>query len=84
MNRIVGYSDKLIDYDDKEKIESALKNDLEWLDDNKHAEKDDLYEKMKELKGVSNPVSEAYATHGASLAEENIRALETSIVLFVY
>ncbi|KAK2998687.1 hypothetical protein RJ639_024446 [Escallonia herrerae] len=41
-----------------------------------HAKKDDLDEKMKELEGVSNPVPEAYAKHGASLAEENIRASE--------
>ncbi|KAK3041958.1 hypothetical protein RJ639_002266, partial [Escallonia herrerae] len=55
----VGDSDKLgdkIGSDDKEKIESALKDALEWLDDNQHAEKDELDEKMKELEDVFNPV----------------------------
>ncbi|KAK9161534.1 hypothetical protein Syun_007875 [Stephania yunnanensis] len=45
-----------IDSDDKEKIESALKEALEWLDDNQNAEKDDFEEKLKEVEAVCNPV----------------------------
>ncbi|KAK3017237.1 hypothetical protein RJ639_005525 [Escallonia herrerae] len=75
MKSTVGDSDKLadrIDSDDKEKIESALKDALQWLDDNQQAEKDDFDEKMKELEDLLNPViNEAYAKHGASQDEDN-------------
>ncbi|KAK2976916.1 hypothetical protein RJ640_024750, partial [Escallonia rubra] len=74
MKSSVGDSDKLgdkIDSDDKEKLESALKDALEWLDDNQHAEKDELDEKMKELEDVFNPVvRQAYAEHGRSAVED--------------
>ncbi|MCD7446956.1 Luminal-binding protein 5 [Datura stramonium] len=52
-------NDKLaekIDSDDKVKIESALKEATEWLDDNQNAEKDDYDEKMKDLEDIVNPV----------------------------
>ncbi|KAK2983228.1 hypothetical protein RJ640_023348 [Escallonia rubra] len=74
MKSTIGDSDKLadkIDSDDKEKIESALKDALEWLDDNQQAEKDDFDEKMKELEDLLNPViNQAYAKHGTSHAED--------------
>ncbi|KAA8545154.1 hypothetical protein F0562_019957 [Nyssa sinensis] len=48
-----------IDSDDKEKIESAMKDALEWLDDNQNAE--------KELEAVCNPViKQAYEKSGGS------------------
>ncbi|KAL9248119.1 hypothetical protein vseg_021478 [Gypsophila vaccaria] len=59
MKSTVADNDKLahkIDSDDKEKIEAALKDALEWLEENPNAEKDDLDEKMKEVEGVCNPV----------------------------
>ncbi|KAG5600759.1 hypothetical protein H5410_032129 [Solanum commersonii] len=41
-------ADKL-DSDEKEKIETATKEALEWLDDNQSAEKEDYDEKLKEV-----------------------------------
>ncbi|KAK3023464.1 hypothetical protein RJ639_044844, partial [Escallonia herrerae] len=74
MKSSVGDSDKLvdkIDSDDKEKLESTLKDALEWLDDNQHAEKDELDEKMKELEDIFNPVlRQAYAKDGGSAVED--------------
>ena len=59
-------SDKL-DSDDKEKIESTLKEALEWLDDNQNAEKDDYEEKLKEVEAVCNPViKQVYEKSGGS------------------
>ncbi|XP_062085406.1 luminal-binding protein 3-like [Humulus lupulus] len=45
-----------IDSDDKEKIDSTLKEALEWLDDNQNVEKEDYDEKLKEVEEVCNPV----------------------------
>merc|ERR1712080_614981 len=42
--------------DDKEKIEKALQDTLDWLDKNQLAEKDEFEAKQKELEGVVNPV----------------------------
>ncbi|KAJ8572865.1 hypothetical protein K7X08_009376 [Anisodus acutangulus] len=66
-------NDKLaekIDSDDKEKIESALKEVTEWLDDNQNVEKDDYDEKMKDLEDLCNPViRQAYEKSGGSSAD---------------
>ncbi|XP_059630076.1 luminal-binding protein 5-like [Cornus florida] len=63
------FSDK-IDSDDKEKIDGALRDALEWLDDNHAAEKDDFEEKMKELEAVCNPIiKQAYEKSGGSSAD---------------
>ncbi|XP_010259649.1 PREDICTED: luminal-binding protein 4-like [Nelumbo nucifera] len=59
MKSTINDKDKLsdkIDSDDKEKIESTLKEALEWLDDNQSAEKDDYEEKLKEVEAVCNPI----------------------------
>ncbi|KAK4366024.1 hypothetical protein RND71_013904 [Anisodus tanguticus] len=51
--------DKLADKlesDEKEKIEAATKEALEWLDDNQSAEKEDYEEKLKEVEAVCNPI----------------------------
>ncbi|PON81708.1 Heat shock protein 70 family [Trema orientale] len=59
MKSTINDKDKLadkIDSDDKEKIESTLKETLEWLDDNQNAEKEDYDEKLKEVEAVCNPV----------------------------
>lgn len=59
MKSTINDKDKLadkIDSDDKEKIESTLKEALEWLDDNQNADKDDFDEKLKEVEAVCNPV----------------------------
>merc|ERR1712190_398195 len=42
--------------DDKEKIEKAVQETLDWLDKNQLAEKDEFEAKQKELEGVVNPI----------------------------
>merc|ERR1712151_14680 len=41
---------------DKEKIEVAVQEALDWLDKNQLAEKDEFESKQKELEGVVNPI----------------------------
>merc|ERR1719412_1977198 len=41
---------------DKEKIEKAVQEALDWLDKNQLAEKDEFETKQKELEGVVNPI----------------------------
>ncbi|KAE9451098.1 hypothetical protein C3L33_16992, partial [Rhododendron williamsianum] len=48
-------SEKL-EADEKEKIETAVKEALEWLDDNQSVEKEDYDEKLKEVEAVCNPI----------------------------
>ncbi|KAK6121305.1 hypothetical protein DH2020_044956 [Rehmannia glutinosa] len=54
------------DSDDKGKIEDALRDAMEWLDGNgQDAEKNEFYDKMKELEDVCNPiVKKAYEKSG--------------------
>lgn len=68
MKNTINDKDKLadkIDKDDKEKIDAALKDALDWLDDNQSAEKEDFDEKLKEVEAVCNPiVSKVYQQSG--------------------
>ena len=41
---------------DKEKIEAAVQETLDWLDKNQLAEKDEFEAKQKELEGAVNPI----------------------------
>merc|ERR1711904_463562 len=41
---------------DKDKIEKAIQEALDWLDKNQLAEKDEFEGKQKELEGIVNPV----------------------------
>merc|ERR1712190_427000 len=41
---------------DKEKIENAVQETLDWLDKNQLAEKDEFEGKQKEIEGVVNPI----------------------------
>merc|ERR1712048_759623 len=41
---------------DKEKIESAVQEALDWLDKNQLAEKDEFEAKQKEIEGIVNPI----------------------------
>ena len=70
MRSTIGDKDKLadkIDLDNKEKIESALKEALQWLDDNQNAEMEDFDEKLKEVEEVCNPViKQVYEKSGGS------------------
>ncbi|CAI0441738.1 unnamed protein product, partial [Linum tenue] len=59
MKNQINDKDKLADKlegDEKEKIEAATKEALEWLDDNQTAEKEDYDEKLKEVEAVCNPI----------------------------
>ena len=59
MKSTIRDDDKLaakIDSDDKESIETTLKEALEWLDENQNAEKVNYDEKMAELEAVFNPI----------------------------
>ena len=50
-----GIADK-VDEEDKEKIEEAVKEGLEWLEDNQEAEKEEFEAKQKEVEAVVNPI----------------------------
>jgi len=41
---------------DKDKIEAAVRDTLDWLDKNQLAEKDEFEAKQKELEGIVNPI----------------------------
>merc|ERR1712048_518645 len=42
--------------DDKDKIEKAVQETLDWLDKNQLAEKDEFEAKQEELEGIVNPI----------------------------
>lgn len=80
MKNQINDKDKLADKleaDEKEKIETAVKEALEWLDDNQSAEKEDYDEKLKEVEAVCNPIITAVyqrsggAPGGESASEED-------------
>merc|ERR1711862_464516 len=55
---------------DKEKIEAAVKDALDWLDKNQLAEKDEFESKQKELEGVVNPIMmKVYQAAGGGAGE---------------
>jgi len=47
--------DKISD-EDKETIAEAVKEAIEWLDDNAQATKEDYQDKLKSLEGICNPI----------------------------
>ncbi|KAG5024374.1 hypothetical protein JHK86_020288 [Glycine max] len=62
MKNQVSDKDKLADKlesDEKEKVETAVKEALEWLDDNQSVEKEEYEEKLKEVEAVCNPIISA-------------------------
>ena len=62
MENTIGDKDKLadkIEAAEKEKVEAALKEAFEWLDENQSAEMEDYDEKLKEVEAVCNPVISA-------------------------
>lgn len=59
MRNQINDKDKLADKlesEEKEKIETATKEALEWMDDNQNAEKEEYDEKLKEVEAVCNPI----------------------------
>jgi len=75
MKNSVSDSDKLgdkLEEEDKETIEEAIKDVLDWMDDNQDAEKEDYEEKLKEVEGICNPiVSKVYAESGGAEGDED-------------
>lgn len=60
-----GIGDKISE-EDKEALEEAIKEALEWLDENQEAEKDEYDEKKQELESVASPImQQAYAQDNA-------------------
>merc|ERR1712083_1094816 len=57
--------------DDKEKIEEAVQETLDWLDKNQLAKRDEFEAKQKELEGIVNPIMlKVYqATGGGGMPE---------------
>jgi len=59
-----GIADKISE-EDKEKLEEAVKETLDWLDENDDAEVEEFEEKQKELEGIANPImSKIYQSSG--------------------
>ncbi|KAJ0841516.1 putative Heat shock protein 70 family [Helianthus annuus] len=59
MKNQISDKDKLADKleaDEKDKIEAAIKEALEWLDDNQSMDKKEYDEKLKEVEAVCNPI----------------------------
>jgi len=60
-----GIADKISE-EEKEEIENAVSEALEWLDDNQEAEKEEFEEKKKEVEGIANPIiQKVYQQSGA-------------------
>jgi len=60
-----GVADKISE-EDKETLEEAVKETLDWLDENDDAEVEEFEEKQKELEGIANPImSKVYQQGGA-------------------
>merc|ERR1712146_804114 len=60
-----GIADKISE-EEKEEIENAVNEALEWLDDNQEAEKDEFEEKKKEVEKIANPIiQQVYQASGA-------------------
>merc|ERR1711937_627684 len=59
-----GIADKISE-EDKQKLEEAVKETLDWLDENDDAEVSESEEKQKELEGIANPImSKLYKSGG--------------------
>ncbi|KAF5779913.1 putative Heat shock protein 70 family [Helianthus annuus] len=59
MKNQISDKDKMADKleaDEKDKIEAAIKEALEWLDDNQSMDKKEYDEKLKEVEAVCNPI----------------------------
>ena len=66
-----GIADKISE-EDKESMEEAIKEALEWLDDNQEADKEDYEAKQKELENIANPImQQAYAQDGDEPGDED-------------
>ncbi|CAO3591447.1 unnamed protein product [Absidia cylindrospora] len=57
--------------DDKEAIEDAIKDKLDWLDETPNAEKEDFDEKREELESVVNPITSKLYADGSSAPSDD-------------
>ena len=56
-----------LDAEDKEKIEKAVEEALEWMDANHDVEKEEYEEKLKEVQDIAQPIiSKVYAESGGA------------------
>jgi heat shock protein 5 len=61
-----------IDAADQETLEEAIKDTLEWLDDNDEAEAEDYADKQKELEDIANPImSKVYQNGGGGEGDDD-------------
>merc|ERR1711934_994407 len=66
-----GIADKISE-EDKEKLEEAVKEALDWLDENDDAEVEEFEEKQKELEAIANPImSKVYQSGGGDGGDED-------------
>lgn len=76
MKNTITDSDKLgdkLEESDKSTIQVAVKEVLDWLDENQEADKEEYEEKLKEVEGICNPiVSQAYQEGGNDDAQEDV------------
>ncbi len=66
-----GLADKL-EEDDKEALETAVNEALDWLDENQEAEKEEYEAKQKEVEGIANPIiGKVYQGAGGDAGDED-------------
>ncbi len=68
-----GVADKISE-EDKEKIEDAVKETLDWIDDNESADASEFEEKQKELEAIANPIMSQFyqnAQQGSSSSDDD-------------
>merc|ERR1712072_1448879 len=66
-----GIADKISE-EDKETLEEAVKETLDWLDENDDAEIEEFEEKQKELEGIANPImSKIYQQGGGGGGDDD-------------
>ena len=59
-----------LDEEDKKTVSDAVKEAMDWLDENPNAEKEDYDERLKKLQSVTNPIIQrAYQKGGGSGGE---------------
>ncbi|CAA7026040.1 unnamed protein product [Microthlaspi erraticum] len=60
-----------LDQDDKQKIEKAIDETIEWIEGNQLAEVDEFEYRLKELEGICNPIISKMYQGGASAGAPN-------------
>ena len=74
MKNSVGDDDKLANKlasEDKLTVEEAIKETLDWLDDNQNAEKEEYEEKLKEIEAICNPIVSKVYQQGEDMSGDD-------------